>query len=648
MSDAPAEPSAASQLLQQHAAANSHHVMVEDVEDEDLKSPTTTEPAAKTETGSAKAAGKQKAPASAPLDTQSHELFPELGGPKLKANAGTVPIWSAKANANGKANGASPVNGTPRASAPASGVTTPTGPALHGPPSVSIPGRNVETLYLEPHHILPRNQLKRPLPDIIKDLNRRSRANINMSTLGNGKLKFEAAGPQDQALQALKDLVNQVGTKQSVKVSIPQSARAHIIGKGGSTIKSLQEKSGARIQLPKVEEGQVALDDDEDDDGLIDVLVEGNALSAATARDAILKIAGERAANVNTRLKGIPAEFYPFIAGPKSAHVHKLEEDKGVQIRVPPFQARCAHPPNMPAQGQRPVFAPAPVDNPIQLAGDRAAVKAARAEIERRAEELRRQLAIEQLSIQRGRHRFLVGDMGIPMDQFFEETGCAMILPNDDEDDTVTIVGFPDAVPAAIDRVMDMAMNMHSNHIDVSNYYRKSLGGGAAAHARNVTRYLRQRKEFERLEKLYNVHFNTPFDGNGSLPWEVYSRDHKGVIRAQSEAKSLLASHPSSRMATVPVDPFFHHYIRNEVQPRVRQDYRVHLVVPEVSEPEIPVLLVYEGPSSPDSYEIPRSQPSDAEASEMQKFLNEATKYLNDLINQQESLTSDSIDVPQK
>ncbi|KAK4219953.1 hypothetical protein QBC37DRAFT_302829 [Rhypophila decipiens] len=642
MSDTPAEPSAASQLLQQHAA--SHHVTVEDAEDEDLKSPTTAEPAAKAEPVPAKAAAKPKAPA---FDTKSHELFPELGGPKPKANAGAVPVWSAKAQANGKANGASPANGTPRTSAPASGVTTPTGPALHGLPSVSLPGRNVETLYLEPQHILPRNQLKRPLNQLIQDLNKRSRANINMSTLGSGKIKFEASGPQEAALQALKDLVNQVGTKQSIKVPIPQSARAHIIGKGGSTIKSLQEKSGARIQLPKVEEGQPPADDDDDDEGLIDVLVEGNAYSAAAARDLILKIAGERVANVNTKLKGIPAEFYPFIAGPKNTHVHKLEEDKGVQIRVPPFQARCEHPPNMPAKGERPVFAPAPVENTIQLAGDRAAVKAARAEIERQVEELRRQLAIEQLSIQRGRHQFLVGDMGIPMDQFFEDTGCALILPNDEEDDTVTIIGPPDAVSDAVDRVMDLAMNMQCSNIDVSRFYR-NLGGGAAAHAQNITRYLRQRKEIERLEKLYNVHFNTPFNGNNALPWEVFSRDGKNAIRAQSEVKGLIESHPPSRMAAVPIDPFFHHYIRNEVQPRVRQDYRVHLVVPEASEAESPVLLVYEGPSSPDSYEIPRNQPSAAEAQEMQRFLNEATKYLNDLISQQESLASDSIDVPQK
>ncbi|KAK3316181.1 hypothetical protein B0H66DRAFT_284136 [Apodospora peruviana] len=652
MTDTTAEPSAASQLLQQHMAASIHHVTVEDAEDPDLPlhktsaEPSTTEPKPSwAEPMSAKAAGKQKAPESAGLDTQSHELFPELGGPKAKANTGVAPIWSAKSNVNGKTNGASPVNGaTPHTSTPASGVTTPTGPALHGPPSVSIPGRNVETMYLEPHHILARHQLKRPVPDIIKDLNRKSRANINMGTLGGGKLKFEATGPQDVAQQALKDLINQIGTKQSVKVSIPQSARAHIIGKGGSTIKSLQEKSGARIQLPKVEENQPS--QDEDEDGMIDVLVEGNAYSAAAARDAILKIAGERAANVNTRLRNIPAEFYPFIAGPKKTSVHKLEEDKGVQIRVPPFQARSVQAPTL-ADGGRPVFAPALNDNHIQLAGERAAVQAARAEIERRVEELRQQLAMEKISIQQGRHQFIIGDRGVQMDDFFEDTGCAVILPNDEDDDTVTIIGPSDQVQTGLERAMDLAMNMQCLNFDLTKFHRQAPGG-AAAHARNLTRYLRQKREIERLEKTYGVHFNTPFSEAGALPWELFTRDGKSAIKAQGEIKGMIESHPPSRMATVPVDPFFHTYIRDKVQPKVRNDYRVHLVVPDNSDADAPVLLVYEGPSSPDSYKVSSDPFSQADAQESQKWLQDAREHILGLVNQQESLTSDTIDVPQK
>ena len=427
-------------------------------------------------------------------------------------------------------------------------------------------------------------------------------------------------------------------------MAIPQSARAHIIGKGGSTIKSLQEKSGAKIQLPKVEDGQAG---DEDEDGMIDVLVEGNALSAATARDQILKIASERAANVSTRLRGIPAEFYPFIAGPKNSLVHKLEEDNGVQIRVPPHQAWSAQPPTVPAPGQPPVFVPAQNDNHIQLAGDRAAVQAARAAIERQVEELRKRLALEQLSIQRGRHQFIIGDRGIPMDEFFEDTGCAIILPNDEDDDMVTIIGPHDHVQTGLERAMDLAMNMQCSNLDISRFHRQAPGG-AAAHARNVTRYLRERKEIERLEKLHNVHFNTPFTEEGALPWELYSRDGKNAIRAQSEIKGLVDSHPPARIATVPVDPFFHQYLRNEVQPRVRQDYRVHLVVPDASEAHAPILLVYEGTASPDTYQIPRSQPNQAEVKEMQRWLQEAQKHILDLVNQQEELAASSIDVPQK
>ncbi|KAK0629124.1 hypothetical protein B0T17DRAFT_505715 [Bombardia bombarda] len=655
MADTSAEPSAASQLLQQHTAANAHRVIVEEVEDEELHRPvppsveasaSEPKPSWVEPTPAAKPAAKPKAQAPLPsLDTQSHELFPELGAPKGKANASVAPIWGAKTSANGTTNGASSVNGTPRTSTPASGVSTPTGSGQHGPPRVSIPGRNIETLYLEPQHVLARNQLKRPLPDIIKDLNRRGRANISMSTLGNGKYKFEAQGTQDIAQQALKDLVNQIGTKQSVKVPIPQSARAHIIGKGGSTIKSLQEKSGAKIQLPKVEENPSV--DDDDEDGMIDVLVEGNALSAATARDAILKIAGERAANVNARLKDIPAEFYPFIAGPKNSLVSKLEEDNGVQIRVPPHQAWTSAAPQKPTEGERPVFSSAPNDNPIQLAGDRASVQAARADIERRAEELRRHLTIDQLPIQQGRHQFIIGDLGVPVDQFFEDTGCTIVFPEGEDDDQVTIIGPPENIQAGADRAIALAMNMQCSNIDIARIHRQAPNG-AAAHARNITRYLRQRREIERLERLYSVHFNTPFANGNALPWELYSRDPKNTITVQSEIKNLVQGHPPARMATVPVDPFFYSYFRTQVQPQVRQDYRVHLVVPEASDANSPLLLVYEGPSSPDSYEVPRAQPSQSDVTEMQKWLQEAQKHILDLVNKQEALSAESIEVPQK
>ncbi|KAK7398660.1 hypothetical protein QQX98_011964 [Neonectria punicea] len=635
------EVSVAQKLLQKHAEP--HPVTVQDVPDEDLPAKVSNDASGSWAAPvSAKAAGKQPQGPKSALDTQSHELFPELGAPKGKS-ANVAPIWGAKNTANGKSNGAAS-NGPSRSSTPASGADTP----KNAMPSMLIPGRNVETVTLDPQYIMPRAQLKRPIADTIKDINRKSRANITMGTSSNGRLKFDATGPQDVAQQALKDLVFQIGTKQSITVPIPQSTRAHIIGKGGSMIKALQEKTGAKIQLPKVDESHPV--DEDDDDATIDVIVEGNALSAASARNEILKIAGERSANVQTKVRGIPAAFYPFIAGSGNALAHALEEDHGIQIRVPPLQAYTSGPaPVAAAPGQRPVFAPAGhEENHIQLAGDRPAVQKVRAEIERQVAELHRQLEAEQLSIQRGRHQFIIGDRGVPTENFFAETGCAILLPTDEDDDTVTVIGPADQVQAGLEKAMDLAMGMQMSNLDIARFHRNAPGG-AAAHAGYVTRYLRQRKEIERLEKLYNTHINTPFSQDGALPWELYSREGKNAIRAQSEITGIINGQPPSRMSAVPIDPFFHQHLRNNVTSKIKNDYGVHLVVPDASESGAPVLLVYEGPDPADGpYQIPRSKPADAEIKAFQQGLRDAQKHILDLINKQEQITAETLDVPLK
>ncbi|KAK4190943.1 hypothetical protein QBC35DRAFT_376662 [Podospora australis] len=632
------EPSAASQLLQQHLA---HRVTVEDAADEELP----PKPAAAADTSSA-----EPAPAPAPakpavLSTQSRELFPELGSAPAPV-ARPTGFWAARTGANGQANESSPANGTPPTTGLPSGASTPTHPReLNGRiPTVNIPGRNVEYAFLEPGHVLPREKLKRPIPDIVKDFNRRSRAPIKFTSQPDGKVRVEATGPREIAMQALKDFINLIGVKLSIKVSIPRNARPYIIGKGGATIKALQEKTGARIQMPKSDDSPAPADDD--DEGFVDVLVEGNAQQVVAAQNAILKLADEKAGSVNTRLKGIPAEFFPFLA--KNGLINSLEEDKNVQIQVPQHPVWAAHPPTAAGPGQSPVFHPS-ADSFIQLAGERNAVRAAREQIERRAEELRKQLAVEQFNLNKGRHQFIVGDHGIPQDDFFDKTGCIVVVPTDEDDEVVTIIGPSQKVEDASNMAMDLAMNMQSSTYDISRHFRQAPN--AAAHARNVTRYLRERREIDRLEKLHHVHLNTPFSSGGVLPWELYARDGKNTLRATSEIKGIVEAHPPTRIATTSVDPFYHQFLQKEVRPQVRQDYGVHLVVPDPKDPEpdSPLLLVYEGrATSPDSYQVPRSQPSKEELIEMQKRLQEAQAHIANLIAQQDTLSSTAIEVPKK
>jgi hypothetical protein len=432
----------------------------------------------------------------------------------------------------------------------------------------------------------------------------------------------------------------------STKVSIPQSARAHIIGKQGSKIKELQERTGARIQVPKIED--VARPVEDDDDAMIDIIVEGNALSVGSAQREVLKIASERAPTVTARLRNIPAELYPFLSGAQNEKLNELEEARSVQIRVPPYHKwRTQPPPQKPLAGKLPVFLPAADDNHITIAGDRPAVQSVRAEIERIAEELQQQITVDQFPINNGRHQFIIGKRGVQPQKFFSDTGCAIILPHNEDDDMVTIIGPPQQTPAARNMAINLAASMQSSSIDISRQHRNAPGT-SAAHARNLTQYLRQRKVIEELERAHQAHIVTSlYQDGGAAPWELYSRDYNNAINAQAEITNIVSAHPPSRLATVPVDPFFHMYLQNDITPRVKKDYGVHVVVPQPSEPDAPVLLVFEGETglNPD-YQVPRSQPSPQEIQAFQQALHDAQKHILDIINAQAQIISTSIDVP--
>lgn len=209
--------SAAEKMQLEHSQqAEGHHVTVEEVPDEDLKPHASTGPAADTPALSETATGKQRdaAPATAPakpakFDIQSEELFPSLGD----ASATKAPTsWGAKNALADNTNGKRPTNGTSRTATPASGVAAPHAKsAPSGVPSVHLPGVYSEILTLQPQELKPRDQLRRPLEQILQDINRSSRATVRQNPVARGQ-RFEAKGPQDAAQQALRELVKQIGS----------------------------------------------------------------------------------------------------------------------------------------------------------------------------------------------------------------------------------------------------------------------------------------------------------------------------------------------------------------------------------------------------------------------------------------------------
>lgn len=657
------ELTAAQKLMQKHGAEDHKPTVEEVIDEEDIAHPppsmtaSVSSPAPSTpqEPLSEKAAGKQPAEDSpAPtkrtgqpsLNVNSQDAFPSLGAPK-PAQAAAAATWGKKPAAVGKANGINGgANGQAQFSNASSRAPTPNSGFMaqpSGAPSVGVqlPGRYSERYFMAADGLIKNSDLKKPRKAIINDLNKRVKARVTMLEAANG-ITLEATGAnEDLVRSALKAAAKELGAKLSVKVQIPASVRAHIIGRQGTTIKHLSEKSGARIQVPKQDDND-AIDDD-DEDATIDVLVEGDIVSTNYARQLIDGIVGTRTSTVNTRLKDIPAEFYPFLAGPHNAGIGALEQDRDIRVQIPHYHTWSSQAPAQPSgPRQLPAFAPQTAF-PINIAGDRAAAAEARAQIERQVEQLKQQLAAEQLAIERGRHEFIRGEKGAALHDFLAETGCSVIFPPDSEDDEmILVVGPENRLEEGVNKIMDLASSMSSHTVDFARSH-PNAPRGAQAHAAAVTRYLQQRKAIQQLERTYDARIVPQ-----GTAWQVYTRDGKNGIRARSDISNLVLGHPPARLAPMNVDPFYHQHIRQRAAQPLRDQFGVHLVVPEQYEDEDDILLVYEGPSAASDYELPRRQPSQQEIQEFESQLKQAQQHLLSLIGAQQEIVSRDVEAPIK
>ena len=388
---------------------------------------------------------------------------------------------------------------------------------------------------------------------------------------------------------------------------------------------------------------------DDDDDNIIDVVIEGDAVAAEMARREIEAIVNERTSTSNVRIRDIPAEFYPFLAGPHNAGIEALENGRDVKVKVPKYHVWSHQPPpQVPTPGQRPTFTPHPT-NHIHLSGDRLAVQEARAEIERQVEELRQRITLSQLAINRGQHQFIMGDDGLALHELLAETGCTVILPpENDETEMLTITGPHDSIEMGMDKVMNLATSMQMSSVDIA---RQHLNAplGSQVHAWALTRYLRQRQAISQLEKMYESRISLPTSNDSPMTWEVYSREGKNTIRARSDIINVINAHPPTRFRHLEMDPFFYEHLREQHLQIVRDQFGVHLLLPEENEEDTPVFLVYEGPLDDSAaFEPPRQRPSQAEIAQYEEALARAQEHILNAISGHDAIRAQNVDVPDK
>ena len=387
---------------------------------------------------------------------------------------------------------------------------------------------------------------------------------------------------------------------------------------------------------------------DDDDSKTIDVSIEGDAVAAEMARREIETIINERTSTVNMRLRDIPAEFFPFIAGPHNSSIDALENGRDVQVQIPQYHTWSSQPPpQAPPSGIQPQFVPDPTHH-IRISGDRVAAQDVRSAIERRVEYLRRQITLSQLAIDRGRHQFILGDNGESLHDLLQDTGCSVILPPaSDDTEMLTITGPHEKIESGIEKVMNLASSMQMSSVDVARQH-ANAPMGSQAHARALTRYLQQRRAIEQIERQYDARIVVPITEDSRMNWEIYSRDGKNTIRARSDIINLINAHPPARLRHVEVDPFLHQHIQQQSSQLVRDSFGVHLLLPNPADQQQHVTLVYEGPSEAGTYQPPFQRPSPQELAAFDKALHQAQEHILNLVQGQQEIGAASVEVPPK
>jgi len=654
--DAPAEGSSISaktpaQLMQeQHEAAADHHVTVEDVVDEDdiehPPPPHHAENAEATTNGtsagvmSAKAAGKQKATDKPTvLDTQSEEAFPALGAATKTSNTtgptSRAPGWVASASTK-----AAPVNGF----RPPSGASTPsstpgipaTASAAAGRGNIMLPGRYRDSFEIDNADLDKEKSVKRVLDEVKK------RYNVIVtpkSTNFATRTEFVAEGPKARVTEALMHISKELTLEKQVKLEIPSAVSAQIIGKGGANIKKLENQFNVRIRIERDTRPVTGPDELRTDV----VEIRGHSAQVRQVYEQITNQVKSLQPKVDIPVRGIPPEFYPFIAGRHGDRIQQLEHDRGLHIQVPQYYTWQQQPPPRPAgENQRPAFTPHG-DSHIVISGEQAAAMEARSMLEQLAHKLEEELILEELAAEQILHPYIVGERGMDPLKFLEETGCAVILPPPDhETEDIHIIGPKDKLAAGRNLAEELMSRKHNRAVDMHKHF-NDAPQGPERHSRALAQYLQQKAIEREFLNSHNAEIIFPSSSSTSPTWNVVSNDPQKALSARNELSKIAQAYPASRLNLVEVDPFFHPHLEQLHGDNLKNQFGVHMIVPE--DGSEPVVLVYEGPDQDEPFS--RTKPTKADIATFGQALQQAqASLLSNLPHQ--GISVQDIHVPKK
>ncbi|KAF8246719.1 hypothetical protein K440DRAFT_650721 [Wilcoxina mikolae CBS 423.85] len=550
--------------------------------------------------------GKQYVPR---IDVASDAAFPTLGGAPSKAAAAPVK-WGA---------GSGPIN------APATVNSETIAPKW----TPTIGNTSQQTIYtLQKEDKRPALELKKPAGDLVRDVAKKTNTKIeaaNNKERGSTTYIIYSGSPTDR-MRAKRELMRELTTKVTRKVSIPAIIRPFIIGKGGSKVQELQAKTLTNIKVLQSETVDTEAGEYEDD-AVIDVIIEGDIEGCALAADLIGKIVKERVITV-TRHITTQGKFYPFIQGPNKSHIQEYETlvDK---VIVPDFFSTSSPPPNF-----------SEPEGPIQVIGEKSAVEEIVGRIKAKISTLEASnYPIRGIDVGPFRVQLFTKNNNQIINEVFTETGCATVIPPDGIN-KVYIVGPSAKIPEAMNSISQKLEENKIFTLDLCKAFSNALNG-AKAHAIDVVRHARTTSAVKNIEKECDVDITYPspeilYNLNQTCPISIIGRSKEYVDAATQRVKEIFGGYTPNRVAHIQVEPLHFKHITGKDgkgPKKIAASTSVELLFPEDPEDD-QIALIYEGQST--------------DSTEISEALEKAKGEISELVKGQAEIVKKVLEVPQE
>ncbi|GIX67510.1 vigilin [Caerostris darwini] len=277
-------------------------------------------------------------------------------------------------------------------------------------------------------------------------------ARINIPPTSVMKDELTIAGEKEAVAQAKARILDIYEERkrncQSVSVEVPKNQHKYIIGQRGQTIQEILRETGVSVEMPPP--------DMQSDT----ITLRGEQAKLGPA----LTFVYSKANSVKTDHMDVPSWLHKYIIGKKGANIKHLTQDLSkVQVDF--------------------------MDESIKVEGPPEEVFEACKRLKEMIDNLRKQVAYEEVKVNPAFHRHIIGKNGANINRLKEDTKTLINIPSDGDNDVVRIEGTPEGVAQVKKQLLEMVHKMEnevSRDLIIEQRFHRNIIGAKGEKIREI------------------------------------------------------------------------------------------------------------------------------------------------------------------